>query len=130
VASAGRKISRAPKEVQPGATLFLSDKYAAHQEKNSSYPGVIAVGAFHSENQAFCSKREQEMGYYGINSLGATNSQETGCTLFGLLNRIRAQGATVSQGRFTGRWLSWGNIGHKCAEHPIVCQTYTFGGEE
>jgi hypothetical protein len=41
-----------------------------------------------------CSKKEQKLGFFTKIRLGATYSQEMGCTSFGLLNRIRAQGAT------------------------------------
>jgi hypothetical protein len=36
------------------------------------------------------------------NAPGATNSHETGCTLFALLNSIHAQGATNPRVRFIG----------------------------
>jgi hypothetical protein len=48
VASAGGKISRAPKEVQPGATLFLSEYSAARQEINSGTNVLCLLGAFAS----------------------------------------------------------------------------------
>jgi hypothetical protein len=48
VASAGGKISRATVEVQPGATLFLSELSAAHQELNSGTNVPLRLGAFAS----------------------------------------------------------------------------------
>jgi hypothetical protein len=42
----------------------------------------------------YCSKREQKHTFAAYFRLGATYSPETGCTLFTLLNSIRAQGAT------------------------------------
>jgi hypothetical protein len=48
VASAGGKISFALKEVQPGATLFLPENNAAHQEKNSARLNQRGLGAFTS----------------------------------------------------------------------------------
>jgi hypothetical protein len=41
-----------------------------------------------------CSEKEQKTGFEIYFRLGATYSRETGCTLFALLNSIRAQGAT------------------------------------
>jgi hypothetical protein len=46
VASAGGKISRATVEVQPGATLFLSEYYAVRQEINSGTAVLHLLGAF------------------------------------------------------------------------------------
>jgi hypothetical protein len=46
VASAGGKISRALREVQPGATLFLSEYSAARQEINSGTSVLLQLGAF------------------------------------------------------------------------------------
>ncbi|WP_206269580.1 hypothetical protein, partial [Pseudomonas viridiflava] len=51
---------------------------------------------------------------------GATYSPETGCTLFALLNSIRAQGATSLKVWFIGWRLSWGNASHKCAACSYV----------
>jgi hypothetical protein len=51
VASAGGKISRALKEVQPGATLFLPEYYAARQEINSGTNVLRMHGAFNSRNE-------------------------------------------------------------------------------
>jgi hypothetical protein len=48
VASAGGKISRELKEVQPGATLFLSEYYAARQEINSGTSVQRLLGTFTS----------------------------------------------------------------------------------
>jgi hypothetical protein len=48
VASAGGKISRATAEVQPGATLFLSEYYAARQELISGTYVPLLLGAFTS----------------------------------------------------------------------------------
>jgi hypothetical protein len=52
VASAGAKISCAIVEVQPGATLFLSEYYAARQEINSGTPVPRLLGAFSSSKAA------------------------------------------------------------------------------
>ncbi|WEL66954.1 hypothetical protein P0D93_12120 [Pseudomonas sp. CBSPGW29] len=49
---------------------------------------------------ALAPKRSKKTVFFAKNQ-GATYSQETGCTLFALLNSIRAQGAT-SYGRFIG----------------------------
>jgi hypothetical protein len=46
VASAGGKISRETVEVQPGATLFLSEYYAARQEIISGTALLHLLGAF------------------------------------------------------------------------------------
>jgi hypothetical protein len=53
VASAGGKISRATVEVQPGATLFLSEYYAARQEINSGTTVLHLLGAFSVGRHAF-----------------------------------------------------------------------------
>jgi hypothetical protein len=96
VASAGGKISRATVEVQPGATLFLSECYAARQELNSGTQVPSPLGAFCAGGPPSCSEKEQETGFKVYFRLGATYSRETGCTLFALLNSIRAKGATRS----------------------------------
>jgi hypothetical protein len=54
----------------------------------------LRPGAFASEIGCSCSEKEQKPGVFCVLHLGATYSQETGCTLFALLNSIRAQGAT------------------------------------
>jgi len=72
VASAGGKISFALEEVQPGATLFLPEKNAAHQEKNSSRPIRLRVSAFVSEFCCFCSEKEQKQAVFRKTHLGAT----------------------------------------------------------
>ncbi|MBT1262897.1 MULTISPECIES: hypothetical protein [Pseudomonas] len=54
----------------------------------------LRLGAFASEIGCSCSEKEQKRGVFRKTHLGATYSQETGCTLFALLNSIRAQGAT------------------------------------
>jgi hypothetical protein len=53
VASAGGKISRELKEVQPGATLFLPDMSAARQEINSGTSGLNVDGAFSCSGLGF-----------------------------------------------------------------------------
>jgi hypothetical protein len=95
VASAGGKISFAPREVQPGATLFIHDFFDADREKLSPQPNRLRLGAIGSDFGCACSEKEQKQGVLRKTHQGATYSQETGCTLFTLLNSIRAQGATV-----------------------------------
>jgi hypothetical protein len=51
VASAGGKISRALNEVQPGATLFLSEKSATGQELISATKVLPLLGAFTSSKE-------------------------------------------------------------------------------
>ncbi|NVZ52071.1 hypothetical protein HX792_17125 [Pseudomonas sp. B6002] len=62
----------------------------------------LPLGAFASEIGCSCSEKEQKRGVFRKTPLGATNSQETGCTLFALLNSIRALGATGSTSRCIG----------------------------
>ncbi|WP_145980335.1 hypothetical protein [Pseudomonas lurida] len=62
----------------------------------------LRLGAFASEIGLSCSEKEQKHGVLRKTHLGATYSQETGCTLFTLLNSIRAQGATGLSARFIG----------------------------
>ncbi|WP_409297657.1 hypothetical protein [Pseudomonas sp. KCJK8993] len=64
-------------------------------------------GAFASEKDFPCSQKEQKRQQPLIYRQGATDSRQIGCTLFILLHRIRAQGATVfatgaSAGGFPG----------------------------
>ena len=80
----------------------------------------LFLGAFASEIGCSCSEKEQKRGVFSKRPLGATYSHETGCTLFALLNSIRAQGATTSEVRFIGWRLSWGNVSHKCAARSYV----------
>ncbi|WP_156790788.1 hypothetical protein [Pseudomonas azotoformans] len=80
----------------------------------------LRLGAFASEIGCSCSEKEQKPGVLRISHQGATYSRETGCTLFALLNSIRAQGATTSEVRFIGWRLSWGNVSHKCAARSYV----------
>ncbi|MFK3824486.1 hypothetical protein ACI2KL_20075 [Pseudomonas yamanorum] len=101
MASAGGKISFAPREVQPGATLFIHEIFDVDREKISAQPNRLCLGAFTSDFGCACSEKEQKHGVFRKTHQGATYSQETGCTLFALLNSIRAQGAT-SYGRFIG----------------------------
>ncbi|WP_177326586.1 hypothetical protein [Pseudomonas sp. CHM02] len=89
-------------------------------KKSGPRPNPRCLGAFASEIGCSCSEKEQKRGVFRKNHPGATYSQETGCTLFALLNSIRAQGATVSTGRFIGWRLSWGNVSHKCAARSYV----------
>jgi hypothetical protein len=49
---------------------------------------------FHAVGSVSCSEKEQKPVFAIYFRLGATYSRETGCTLFALLNSIRAQGAT------------------------------------
>jgi hypothetical protein len=51
VASAGGKISPALIEVQPGATLFLSELQAVRQEINSGTKVLLLLGAFTYSNR-------------------------------------------------------------------------------
>jgi hypothetical protein len=80
----------------------------------------LRLGAFASEIGCSCSEKEQKTGISAKTHQGATYSQETGCTLFTLLNSIRAQGATTRKGWFIGWRLSWGNASHKCAARRFV----------
>ncbi|WEL70454.1 hypothetical protein P0D94_31420 [Pseudomonas sp. CBSPCGW29] len=87
--------------MQPGATLFIHEIFDADREKLSAQPNRLCLGAFASDFGCACSEKEQKNGVFRKKHQGATYSQETGCTLFALLNSIRAQGAT-SYGRFIG----------------------------
>jgi hypothetical protein len=80
----------------------------------------LRLGAFASEIGCSCSEKEQKRSVLRVLHLGATYSQETGCTLFALLNSIRAQGATGFRVWFIGWRLSWGNVSHKCAARSYV----------
>jgi hypothetical protein len=80
----------------------------------------LRLGAFASEIGCSCSEKEQKPGIFCVLHLGATYSPETGCTLFALLNSIRAQGATDFRVWFIGWRLSWGNVSHKCAARSYV----------
>jgi hypothetical protein len=62
----------------------------------------LCLGAFASEIGCSCSEKEQKQGVFHKTYQGATYSHETGCTLFALLNSIRAQGATTLKVRFIG----------------------------
>ncbi|MFO2463200.1 hypothetical protein OOJ96_06565 [Pseudomonas sp. 15FMM2] len=90
MASAGGKISFASEEVQPGATHFLLEMRAVRQENYFARQKRLPIGAFTSEFGGFCSEKEQKQAVCRKTHLGATNSLETGCTLFALLNSIRA----------------------------------------
>jgi hypothetical protein len=125
VASAGGKISRALKEVQPGATLFCrkNKRFVRNYflvPKCRSCLVLLLLAELLD-----CAKKEQKRRIYRYIRLGATYSQETGCTFFTLLHSIRAQGATGSV-RCIGWWLSWGNISPKCAGFRFVCKTSSF----
>nr|WP_314524733.1 hypothetical protein [uncultured Pseudomonas sp.] len=63
---------------------------------------ALRLGAFASEIGCSCSEKEQKQAVFRKTYPGATYSHETGCTLFALLNSIRAQGATTSTSRFIG----------------------------
>ncbi|MFN3354567.1 MAG: hypothetical protein ACK418_00905 [Pseudomonas sp.] len=63
---------------------------------------ALSLGAFASEIRCSCSEKEQKSGVWRNLRLGATYSQETGCTLFALLNSIRDQGATNVKAGFIG----------------------------
>jgi hypothetical protein len=65
------------------------------EKKSHPQPKPLRRGAFSSEIGCSCSEKEQKTGVLLKTYLGATYSQETGCTLFALLNSIRAQGATT-----------------------------------
>jgi hypothetical protein len=71
-------------------------------KKTDPQRNPLHAGAFTSEIGCSCSEKEQKRGVFRNWYLGATYSQETGCTLFALLNSIRAQGATTSTSRFIG----------------------------
>ncbi|WLG29033.1 hypothetical protein [Pseudomonas lurida] len=71
-------------------------------EKTDHRRNPLRLGAFSSEISRSCSEKEQKHGVLRKTHLGATYSQETGCTLFALLNSIRAQGATGLSARFIG----------------------------
>ncbi|MFL1548131.1 hypothetical protein ACI77J_05165 [Pseudomonas sp. O64] len=58
-------------------------------------PNPLHSGAFASDIGCSCSEKEQKTAVLVKTHMGATYSQETGCTLFTLLNSIRAQGATT-----------------------------------
>ncbi|NVZ20179.1 hypothetical protein [Pseudomonas costantinii] len=120
MASAGGKISFAHEEVQPGATLLFMNFLKLNRKKSGLRRNPLRLGAFTSYIGCSCSEKEQKHGVLRKTRLGATYSQETGCTLFALLNSIRAQGATASKVRFIGWRLSWGNVSHKCAAHSFV----------
>ncbi|AZE92596.1 hypothetical protein C4J96_0448 [Pseudomonas orientalis] len=73
--------------VQP----FLFMKFSTLDRKKSGLlPNRPLVGAFASEIECACSEKEQKHGVCPEMRTGATYSQETGCTLFTLLNSIRA----------------------------------------
>jgi hypothetical protein len=73
--------------VQP----FLFRKFSTVDRKKSGLlPNRRFDGAFASEVDCPCSEKEQETGVCPEMYLGATYSRETGCTLFALLNSIRA----------------------------------------
>ncbi|WP_431701585.1 hypothetical protein [Pseudomonas sp. BR20] len=90
------------------------------RKKNGPGRNPLRPGAFASEIGCSCSEKEQKTGVLRVLHLGATYSQETGCTLFTLLNSIRAQGATDCMVWFIGWRLSWGNVSHKCAARSYV----------
>jgi hypothetical protein len=90
VASAGGKISFAHAEVQPGATLLFRKFSTVDRKKIGLRQNPLGIGAFASEIGCSCSEKEQKHGVCPKSHLGATYSQETGCTLFALLNSIRA----------------------------------------
>jgi hypothetical protein len=71
-------------------------------KKSGPRRNSLCVGAFASEIGCSCSEKEQKRTDCRNTHLGATYSQETGCTLFALLNSIRAQGATTFTVRFIG----------------------------
>ncbi|WP_167496724.1 hypothetical protein [Pseudomonas kairouanensis] len=71
-------------------------------KKKHPRPNALQGGAFASEIGCSCSEKEQKRGVFRIWHQGATYSQETGCTLFALLNSIRGQGATTSKVWFIG----------------------------
>ncbi|MFT0476923.1 hypothetical protein ACMSI6_23870 [Pseudomonas antarctica] len=58
-------------------------------------PNPLQRGAFASDIGCSCSEKEQKTTVLVKTHPGATYSPETGCTLFALLNSIRAQGATT-----------------------------------
>ncbi|WP_448653263.1 hypothetical protein ACSHWC_08490 [Pseudomonas fluorescens] len=89
-------------------------------KKSGLRQNLLVLGAFTSEVGCFCSEKEQKQGVWVKTHQGATYSQETGCTLFTLLNSIRAQGATTCKVWFIGWRLSWGNVSHKCAARRFV----------
>ncbi|MDB1108691.1 hypothetical protein [Pseudomonas extremaustralis] len=100
---------------------FLRMKFSPLRRKNScARPNPLRFGAFASEIGCSCSEKEQEWGVFSKTHQGATYSQETGCTLFALLNSIRGQGATTPAAWFIGWRLSWGNVSHKCAACSYV----------
>jgi len=70
--------------------------------KSGPQRNLLYIGAFASEIGCSCSEKEQKQGVLADLHQGATYSQETGCTLFALLNSIRGQGATTSTSRFIG----------------------------
>ncbi|WLI07214.1 hypothetical protein PSH66_02445 [Pseudomonas sp. FP597] len=103
MALAGGKISFAHEEVQPGATFFMHEIFDVHPKKISRQRNTLCAGAFASEIGCSCSEKEQKHSVWSNSHPGATYSQETGCTLFALLNSIRAQGATILKaGGFIG----------------------------
>jgi len=71
-------------------------------KKTKPQQNLLYGGAFAYEFGCSCSEKEQKRGVFCNSHQGATYSQETGCTLFALLNSIRAQGATTSTSRFIG----------------------------
>jgi hypothetical protein len=89
-------------------------------KKSGPQPNPLCLGAFASEIGCRCSEKEQKTGFLLNTHPGATYSQETGCTLFALLNSIRDQGATGLTVWFIGWRLSWGNASHKCAARSYV----------
>ncbi|WP_248732225.1 hypothetical protein [Pseudomonas sp. MWU13-2517] len=98
MASAGGKISFAHEEVQPGATLLFRNFSTVFAKKIDPQRNLLFLGAFTSGFGCSCSEKEQKRGVFCKTLPGATYSQETGCTLFALLNSIRGQGATTSSG--------------------------------
>jgi hypothetical protein len=106
--------------VQP----FLFRKFSMlHRKKTGLRRNRLGIGAFASEIGCSCSEKEQKHAVFSNLHLGATYSPETGCTLFALLNSIRAQGATAFRVRFIGWRLSWGNASHKCTARRFVYPT-------
>ncbi|AZF14020.1 hypothetical protein C4J92_0506 [Pseudomonas sp. R3-18-08] len=111
--------------VQP----FLFKKFSTVDRKKSGLlPNRRFGGAFHSEIECSCSEKEQKTGVCPEIRVGATYSRETGCTLFALLNSIRAPRCNHFHSRFIGWRLSWGNVSHKCAAGSIVYPVNTGSG--